>query len=536
MESSDEKKRGKGDKFCPKHPNKELIFSCDDCASDLVCSLCISTEHKGHKFTDLDLLAQEKYKFIQDFKDEVQNEYSIPKIDSIIQGAEISVSRFEITITDDIDRVEGQRQFLKRKVDDIADKNISDLKDILNKYKTLFQEFQLSTENSKKQMQDLLLECEEALNSKLNVFFVDVAKDLKGIKTKPEKFVGIPDVNFNSGSDCERLIEEAFGSIKILNETRSDDLIGARALDMSLTTPITPRTRNEIRSPLAKPLLMKTWKCPCNPSSIQVTKDGTICITGGWLIGRSNKIYLLDIDGNVRQLRVGYLLLDETIHDIAVLPVTDTLYCILNDYSVRLVDRQTGHATRISALRDVKDRDTRYMYINKFDESDPLSKPSSLGFLNDGTMMIGDPIRGQVKVYSPGLQYNQRVKESDYRLNYISKIKVCSYTEKIAIVCKNIYHVVVLDRNFSQIYKYKGPQWQSILPCDVIFDRHGHLLVADGNENIGVHIVNANTGQHIQTLTTEEMGQARCLTINHDGHLVVGISNPRRLLTFKYLE
>ena len=123
--------REKGDIFCPKHRTKELIFSCDDCADTPVCSLCISTEHKGHKCTDLDLLAKAKYNFIQDFNNEIQTENTITKIADNIQIAEYSVSLFEKSISAEISRVEGQRQFLMKTIEDIAKKNISDLKDIL---------------------------------------------------------------------------------------------------------------------------------------------------------------------------------------------------------------------------------------------------------------------------------------------------------------------------------------------------------------------------------------------------------------------
>ena len=97
-------------------------------------------------------------------------------------------------------------------------------------------------------------------------------------------------------------------------------------------------------------------------------------------------------------------------------------------------------------------------------------------------------------------------------------------------------NVLVLDRNFKELYRYAGPRWQQINPSDAIFDHHGYLLVADSIENVGVHIVNAATGQHIQTIRRDDMGRARCLTIRKDGHVIVGISNPKRLLTFKYLE
>ena len=73
-------------------------------------------------------------------------------------------------------------------------------------------------------------------------------------------------------------------------------------------------------------------------------------------------------------------------------------------------------------------------------------------------------------------------------------------------------------------------------PNDVTFDGSGLLLVADSRPNKGVHVVNAETGKHIQTIMICPMGPSKCLAINHDGHLVVGTSTPKQLLTFKYLE
>ena len=54
-----------------------------------------------------------------------------------------------------MERVEEQRQSIKKNIDDIADKNISDLKDILKTYTILLHEFRSASEKSKKRMQDL---------------------------------------------------------------------------------------------------------------------------------------------------------------------------------------------------------------------------------------------------------------------------------------------------------------------------------------------------------------------------------------------
>ena len=487
-------RRKKGDKFCPKHPKKELTFSCDDCADTPVCSLCITTDHKGHKFTDLDSLAQAKYNFIQDFNNEIKTQI-IPKIENNLQHADVSMGTFEQSIAVDIDRVEGQRNYLKKKIDSVADKNISDLKDICKRYQTLVQQFKSATENSRKRMQNLFAENSDALKSNQNILLIDVAEDLKGIKTEPPHFCDIPSAEFLSGSkpDCERLIHEAFGYIHKMNQ--SGDLLGAKAPHKS------PTLDGEIKVLLTKPSLLNTRKLSFNPYAAEITKDGTICLCA------HGRIHLLDTNGGMR-----YFKLDSDVRDIAVHPVSDDVYCTLGDNSVRLLDTSTGSTTKLFV---------------------PEGRHDALAFMNDGSLLVSEYDKPLVTLYS---DKSKKIRTFTYKGRGPRQITVCRTTGRIAIACWRS-NVLVIDSNFTELYRYSGYSGDSTLESyDVVFDGLGHLLVADYRENKGIHVLNAETGQHIQTMTTDNMGLSKCLTINHDGHLVVGTCDPNRLLPFKYLD
>ena len=339
------------------------------------------------------------------------------------------------------------------------------------------------------------------LKSNQNISLIDVAEELKHMKTKPEIFVEIPSVKFLSGpkSNCERTMEEAFGYIQILDESVSDDLIGAHALDISVTT----GTRGH--SLLQKPSLLNTRDVSFLPLSVQVTKDGNIYICS--FNANVPVLNLLDTNGGIREFR-----LEHNISDIAVHPVSDALYCVLSDNSVRLVDTSTGRTTQLFV---------------------PEGTPLSLAFTSDDNMLVGEFDKPLVTLYSPEFK---KIRTFTYKGEEPTHIAVCSSTGRIAIACWDS-GVLVLDSDFTELYRYTGqPDDNDIQSYDAIFDGHGHLLVADWRHNKGIHIVNAETGQHLKTITTDNMGAAHCLTLSHDDHVIVGTFFTNQLLTFKYLK
>ena len=98
--------RPKGNKFCLKHPNRELIFTCDNCEETLICDICVSSEHKGHTFAAIAMGVQGQFNIIQDFNTFTE-EKTIPKLEETEKAAEISFDEFEQHIRSDITNIEA---------------------------------------------------------------------------------------------------------------------------------------------------------------------------------------------------------------------------------------------------------------------------------------------------------------------------------------------------------------------------------------------------------------------------------------------
>ena len=289
------------------------------------------------------------------------------------------------------------------------------------------------------------------------------------MKSKPATVLEIPSAKFlsESKSNCERLIKEAFGYVQNMDESATGK-------------------RRKSKSLLQEHSLLNTRKLSFHPSSIEVRKDGTICICAY----SSEVLYLLDNNGDIREFK-----LENFIFDIAVHPVSDALYCLLYDNSVRLVDTRTGR--------------TNQLFV-------PEGRTYSLAFANDGNMLVGDYDKPLVTVYSAEFK---KIKTVRYKGNEPRHIVVCRSTGRIGIACCHS-GVLVLDSDFAELYRCP-PDDTDIQSYDAIFDGYGHLLVSDWRRNKGVHIVNAATGQHLKTVKTNQIRRARCLTLNHDEHMVV---------------
>ena len=168
----------------------------------------------------------------------------------------------------------------------------------------------------------------EALKSNHKIFVIDVAEELKEIKYEPKNFVDIPTVTFQNTrkSDCDCLIEETFGYIKKMKI--SGVPVGAQTLNNPLNVhelDKSPILDEKIKTLLKNPSLLNTRKLSFDPRSVEITKEGTICLRGCG----SDVLHLLDTNGGMREI-----IMDSNIRDIAVHPVSDDVYCTLTDNSI----------------------------------------------------------------------------------------------------------------------------------------------------------------------------------------------------------
>ena len=97
--------RPKGHKFCLKHPNRDLILTCDNCEDILICDMCAVSEHKGHSFSVISIGVEEQFRKIKDFNNIIEE--TIPKFEETEKDAELSLKEFEQNIQSDITNIEA---------------------------------------------------------------------------------------------------------------------------------------------------------------------------------------------------------------------------------------------------------------------------------------------------------------------------------------------------------------------------------------------------------------------------------------------
>ena len=210
--------RIKGYRYCLDHPKDEVQFVCKDCQEKLVCSSCISTTHFGHKVIAINLIVQEKFNNLQDLSTEARD-VKIPRIKSRIKEANKTGKAIQICISDHIENVEEQGEFLKRLIETSTSQTVSALKGIYRKITTELNTFVSDSENVITKLEEMAKEVKETTKSDDNVLIVDVEQELIASDLQEPKFeYHSVEVKFVPGKEPGRQINMALGCIYLDNK------------------------------------------------------------------------------------------------------------------------------------------------------------------------------------------------------------------------------------------------------------------------------------------------------------------------------
>ena len=481
-----------GEQFCEKHPNQELNFLCEDCDSP-VCDICISTLHQNHTLTSVNIVAQAKFNYIQDFNNKCKGE-RIPKTKQNIQDARNFTEEMEKKIDTDIQETETHRRFLKDRIDSLANKTVSYLKKLKDKCIKTFAKFKLNSDASIKRLEDLMKENNQTLKTTNNkIMAIDTAKMLASTNLDSPEFEKVSPYKLTFGTNVDDLLNKAFGLFTEISN-KSKQMIQKTSQIWN---------QDEIGN-MSFPTEAKTLILSFMPRSIAVAKNGTIWMCkatsfGGYFSAQS--LYSIDINNSLNHKEM-----DINITNIALDPSNDDLYC-LSDNTVVIVDRMTYKATYLFSVED---------------------KPWSIAITKDNRILVGDGYNPSIKVYRKN---GEHIKTFTYKGKFPVHISLCNHTGMIAICC-NDSNILVLDSNFTEIYTYTGPPGVQGKFRDAIFDCYRHLIVADISGK--VHIINAATGKHVQTFTATGFHTGRCLAMQLNGDVLVGTHEPNKLFAFKF--
>ena len=204
--------RTKGCKFCPKHPTKELLLVCKQCNNEPVCLTCLSTSHIGHNVVDLDIVAQEKYNYIQEINNKIEKE-NIPTIRTNLQIAEEKVRKVEQDILANIECIKEHHQNLRDLLLQDATAAVSKIKSTIEANKHMYEKFESQSEQKIESLKGRIIRNTETCKSKNDILTLDEAKELENIRFEIPTFRTISTEHFYPGINPEDYIAAAFGSV-----------------------------------------------------------------------------------------------------------------------------------------------------------------------------------------------------------------------------------------------------------------------------------------------------------------------------------
>ena len=205
--------RKRGDKFCIEHPKDELILLCKDCNETLVCTTCISSTHSGHKVVAIRLIIQEKFTHLKDLTTEIQST-KIPQIETNIKQADEAMKQTQLNLQDQIKKIEDHGKYLKELIVKSTTETVSHFKDIERKITKQFETFKSNSENTIKQLKDLIQESKEATKSSNDVLIIDTIEQAKAVSEHTPLLENIKvSMEFYKGTNSESNIKSAFGNV-----------------------------------------------------------------------------------------------------------------------------------------------------------------------------------------------------------------------------------------------------------------------------------------------------------------------------------
>ena len=210
--------RYKGSIFCVHHPKKKLIVRCDKCKI-LMCSHCMLGEHLGHQGTDIENIAEDKLRNIDDFITKTKGQ-RIPDLKQNIYQVEAHINDSVKVLQKGIAEAYEREKHLIELVKKNTTKIVTELKCEIQNINQQFSEFKTDSNNLLSALEAAVDEWNQTKRSKSDVvllddiLLIDVADEVQTLDEIKIRHLNIQTRTFNPGTNAADLIKKAFGFIR----------------------------------------------------------------------------------------------------------------------------------------------------------------------------------------------------------------------------------------------------------------------------------------------------------------------------------
>ncbi|XP_052691355.1 uncharacterized protein LOC128169229 [Crassostrea angulata] len=504
---------------CKIHPTKEMVILCEECQIPL-CYKCTTTrEHRGHVFTDLEMVFDEKVSLCQEEIAKIRNYFEptsqdlkkdiagdVKEIKKIMEGLRTSmkaeaeaVKKLINTVTsDNIEQVDKIEQSVLETLYG-QNQNIDDYINYLNDLIKTFYGY-LSPSNIEQ------LTC--ALNSENLI-----------IRPIPETSKPVLPV-FTAGQYSKEDVVKLLGRITVPNIKPENRKIKPMETVSTQLKPTGKQSKQDKEKSEVKQILS------LSPSVTKVREYKVPGVNGVFHIslGKSGRLWVSGTLGNLVQtdLQGNQLQKIQTSGGYGYHTVTQDGDLIYTDRDNNVINRITPGNT---ITEFIKTRDRR-----------PLSIHSS--YIN-GDILVGTrkDNEGKVTRYNKAGTEIQNIQRDNKGQELYSQPRYI--TENInGDVCVSDYNkhaVVVVDKSGRHRFSYTG-QGSEFEPYGICTDVLGHILVCDSISET-VYLLDRD-GQFLSLLLTSQQGLKwpRSVCVDDENNLWVGQWLSNTVTVYKYLQ
>eukprot|EP00105_Crassostrea_gigas_P044009 XP_019928157.1 PREDICTED: E3 ubiquitin-protein ligase TRIM71-like [Crassostrea gigas] len=464
---------------CRDHPTKDLDILCDQCNVPL-CSKCSTIPaHKGHSFTDLEIIYTEKSAACHQENNKIEA-YFIPTARDLRNEIKIEATNIK-TIMDDIrSSMRDEGKSLKRLVDEVTSDNTEQVNKMEESLREMLQSQDKTYQDYISYLEDFVTKFHGYLSFtplKNNPIIFPLTELFK-IQPIPETIKPVPP-NFTAGHYSKEDVAKLVGRIAIPDTKPENRKIKPMETASTQLKPTSKQTKHEREKSDVKQTLSLS-------SSVTKVREYTVPGVDSVYhisLGKSGRLWVSDRSGNLVQTD----LQGNQLQKIQTRGELEGYHTVIQNGDLIYTDKENkvgeGKVTR---------------YNNTGKEIQNIQRNSTYQELYSNPHYITENINGDI---------------------------IVSDLQKEA--------VVVVNKSGHHRFSFTG-QGSTFYPKGVCTDLLGHILVCDIYSDT-VHLLDQD-GQFMCLLLTEVVKDPRSVCVDDENNLIVGQSNTNTVTVYKYLQ
>ncbi|XP_065938410.1 uncharacterized protein [Magallana gigas] len=508
---------------CKIHPSKHIDLFCEECQIP-ICSKCTTTkEHRGHLFTDLEIVFAEKFLLCHVEVAKIRSYFEPTSQDLKTEIAE-DVKEIKRTIEDIRTSMKAEAESVKKLVDTVT-------LDKINHVDKIEQSLLETLSGQSQKIDDYI----NYLNDLIKTFFGYLSPSNIGqltfaLKSKylmmqpiPETSKPVPPV-FTAGQHNKENIAKLLGRITV-PDTKPQNRKVKPMVTASTQLKPTGKQRKQDRE---KSDMKHTLSLSSSVTKVREYKVPGVCNVYHISLGKSGRLWVSDMNGNLVQTDLqGNQLQKKQTSGIR----SEGCHTVTQDGDLIYTDKQNKVINRITS-------DNIITEFNKTGDWEPLSIHCS--HIN-GDILVGmiKDTEGKVTRYNKtgteiqNIQRDNKGQELYELPHYITE----NINGDVCVSDNNKYAVVVVDKSGRHRFSYTG-QRLGFNPYGICTDVLGHILVCDTYLFSNTVDLLDQDGQFLSLLLTSQQGidYPISVCVDDDNNLWVGQRNTTTVTVYKYLQ